>query len=87
MIARGLDIDHDWFTCALDDVEKIKYFELCRINSTHVWDSQKNYHHIYEIITYYDGKVVFTGSLKECRQWITTHYVDRRYLDCYGKRN
>lgn len=87
MIARGLDIDHGWMCCALDDMQNGQRFELCKIKATLVTDKHWGYHHMYQIITYYEGKEVFSGNLEECRKWIRDHYVDRRYLDYYGQRN
>lgn len=39
----------------------------------------------YSIITYYEGKEVYSGTLNKCKKWIETHWIEKRYLEHYGK--
>lgn len=73
---------NSWFCCQLDGTETI---ELCRIRKRTVSDSNIGYRNEWYVITYYDCKEVFSGSLFECRKWIENHWIERRYLDQYGE--
>lgn len=68
----------NWFTCSIDFMSG---FELCKIKKRKGFDSKSEYY----IITYYDGKELYSGSLAQCQKWIETHWVEKRYLDQYGK--
>lgn len=60
-----------WYVC---EVEKGKQLELCKISRE---PGQK----LYQITTYYDGRIVFTGTLSDCQHWIHSHWTDRRYIN------
>lgn len=78
-------MNNSWVCCQLDMPEQ---FELCRIQQEKItFPDSKRVDYIYHVITYYDGKNLFTGSRKACQKWINDHYVSRRYLDCYGKED
>lgn len=64
-----------WYNCDIDDSGR---FELCKICRS--YDPLAGWH----IVTYYDGKEITTGDLRECFHWIERHYCGRRYLD-HGK--
>lgn len=68
----------NWFCCSVDNTER---FELCKIKRRKTYDSKSEYY----IVTYYEGKEVYSGSLSQCQEWIKTHWVEKRYLDQYGK--
>lgn len=63
-----------WYTCVLESCIPAKKdvfpVELCEIiHADGLW----------HIITYYDGKDVYAGTLNDCFHWINSHYVNRRY--------
>lgn len=66
---------NSWFTCALDNTGSV---ELCKIVSNKGAGT-------FSVITYYDGKEQHSGSMESCRKWIETHWIERRYLEHYGK--
>ena len=72
-----------WYCCQPDD-SRLEYFDLCKIRRDKIRDEQ-GYRYDYLIITYYDGKELFRGSLKDCQRWIKDKWIERRYLDNYGK--
>ena len=63
-------------------------FELVRIQSRKIINKEYPYKAIYEyyVITYYDGKELYSGTRKQCQDWIDAHWVERRYLD-HGKED
>ena len=69
-----------WYCCDTE-IPGRKDFELCRIQSR----KNRNTEDDYVIVTYYEGKELFSGTLKQCREWINNHWVERMYLDQYGK--
>lgn len=70
----------NWFCCSVDNMDS---FELCKIKRRKAYDSKSDYY----VCTYYEGKEVYSGSLAQCQKWIETHWVEKRYLDQYGKAN
>ena len=68
----------NWFCCSIDFITN---FELCKIKRRKGLDSKFEYY----IITYYEGKEVYSGSLAQCQEWIKEHWIEKRYLDQYGK--
>ena len=68
----------NWFCCSIDFMNS---FELCKIKRRKGPDSKSEYY----IITYYEGKEVYSGSLAQCQSWINEHWVEKRYLEHYGK--
>ena len=66
---------NSWFCCCLEQTNSV---ELCKV----MRDKGTGTH---RIITYYDGKEVYSGSLEQCRKWIETHWIEKRYLEHYGK--
>lgn len=61
-----------WYCCSIDG--NVELCKICRIQPvTEVrW----------QIVTYYDGKNVFAGTLKECITWIDVHITnEKRYLN------
>ena len=77
------DILNTWYCCQ-PDPDRFEYFELCKIKREKIRD-EHGYRYDYLVVTYYDGKELFRGGLKECKEWINKHWVERRYLDQYGK--
>ena len=65
----------NWFCCALDHNGSV---ELCKIKR----DKSTG---LYQVITYYDGKEQHSGTRSSCEKWINEHWIERRYLDQYGK--
>ena len=70
-----LSFDNNWFCCSIDNSSQI---ELCKIKQNKGVGN-------HSVITYYDGKEVYSGSLTQCQDWIKTHWIEKRYLDHYGK--
>lgn len=71
-----------WFCCSIDSMDAM---ELCKIKRRKVDQINKADRKFeYYIITYYDGREVYSGSMTQCREWINKHWVERRYLDQYG---
>ena len=68
----------NWFCCSLDFMNS---FELCKIKKRKGFSSKSDYY----ITTYYEGKEVYFGSLAQCQKWINEHWVEKRYLEHYGK--
>lgn len=66
----------NWFCCCVDDVNRV---ELCKIKRNKGGSAG------YSIITYYEGKEVYSGTLNKCKEWIETHWIEKRYLEHYGK--
>lgn len=60
-----------WYTCIPD--KKTGQVELCRINAHGKGD--------WIISTYYDGQVVYRGTLNDCLHWVNVHFMHMRYLD------
>ena len=50
---------NSWFCCCLDQTNSV---ELCKV----MRDKGTGMH---RIITYYDGKEVYSGSLYQCKKW------------------
>lgn len=75
-----------WYCCQ-PDLSKQDY-ELCKIRREKIkdLDDECGFRLEYAIITYYDGKEIFRGSLSDCQHWINEHWTERRYLDNYGKK-
>ena len=65
----------NWFCCSLDHNGSV---ELCKIKR----DKETG---LYQVITYYDGKEQHSGTRASCEEWIKTHWIERRYLEHYGK--
>lgn len=70
-----LSFDNNWFCCSIDNSSQI---ELCKIKQNKGVGN-------HSIVTYYVGKEVYSGSLTQCQDWIKTHWIEKRYLDHYGK--
>lgn len=64
----------DWTCCQLDFMGT---FELCKIKMRKLSAKQKDYY----VITYYDCKEVYSGTLAQCEKWMREHEVDRRYVN------
>lgn len=64
----------NWFCCAVDNDHQV---ELCKI--------KRNKAGNYSVMTYYDGREVYSGSMEQCRKWIDTHWIEKRYLEHYGR--
>lgn len=65
----------NWFCCSLDHNGSV---ELCKIKR----DKGTG---MYQVITYYDGKEQHSGSRSSCEKWINEHWIEKRYLEHYGK--
>ena len=75
-------MNNSWYTCHLDMPDQ---FELCRIQQRKETDPETGKcFYVYYVITYYDGKDLFSGTREACRKWINDHWVERRYLDYYA---
>lgn len=76
----------DCWYCCQPDIDKQDY-ELCKIIREKVKDedTEHGWRIEYQIITYYEGKCLLAGSLSKCKEWINSHWTERRYLDQYGK--
>lgn len=66
---------NNWFCC---DVGGENQIELCKIKRN---KANANY----DIITYYNGDVVYSGTYDQCCYWINTNWIEKRYLEEYGK--
>ena len=71
----------NWYTCQPDPA--VDRFELCRIQKVKTSDPAMPVSWV--IITYYDGKEIYSGTLKQCSQWIENHWVEKRYLDSWQR--
>ena len=77
----------DWYCCDTE-IPGRKDFELCRIQSRKARNPEDGtIIYDYVVVTYYDGKILMSGTLKQCSEWINGHWVERRYLDQYAKRD
>lgn len=65
----------NWFCCSLDHNDSV---ELCKIRR----DKRTG---LYQVITYYDGKEQHSGTRSSCEKWINEHWIEKRYLEHYGK--
>ena len=74
-----------WYCCQPDLA--VQEYELCKIRREKIKDvyAEHGFRLEYCIITYYDGKELFRGSLNDCQHWINRHWTERRYLDQCGK--
>ena len=70
-----LSYEENWFCCSLDHNGSV---ELCKIRR----DKETGR---YQVITYYDGKEQHSGTRSSCEQWIKDHWIEKRYLEHYGK--
>lgn len=70
-----LSYEENWFCCSLDHNGSV---ELCKIRRDKGTSR-------YQVITYYDGKEQHSGTRSSCEQWIKDHWIERRYLEYYGK--
>ena len=70
-----LSYEENWFCCSLDHNGSV---ELCKIRRDKVTGR-------YQVITYYDGKEQHSGTRSSCEQWIKDHWIEKRYLEHYGK--
>lgn len=64
-----------WFCCSLDHNGSV---ELCKIK-------RDKGNGLYQVITYYDGKEQHSGTRSSCEKWINEHWIEKRYLEYYGK--
>lgn len=74
--------NNSW-TCV--HVDMPESFELVRVQSRKNQLDTGKVVYEYFVITYYDGKELFSGSRKACQKWINDHYVNRRYTEIYGQ--
>ena len=65
-----------WYSCQSDKKQPDK-IELCKICLM----TNPRYKYRWHIVTYYDGRDLFGGSLNDCLHWINNHASDRRYLE------
>lgn len=63
-----------WYCCEPD--KKSRDTELCKICLM----TGSPYKYKWHIVTYYDGRDLFGGSLNDCLHWINNHVSNRRYL-------
>ncbi len=78
----------DTWYCCQPDADKPDALELCKIKRDRIDapDTEYGYQIVYHVVCYYDGKIFLTGSLQACKKWIEEHWIERRYLDQYGKK-
>lgn len=63
-----------WYNCIpAKEADKV---ELCKICRTY-----GSYPSTWHIVTYYDDKEVYSGTLNDCLHWINNHYTERRYYN------
>ena len=70
-----LSYNNNWFCCSIDGSDKV---ELCKIKLNRGIGT-------HSVITYYSGQEVYSGSIQQCKTWIENHWIEKRYLDHYGK--
>ena len=64
-----------WYNCIPDrERNQVELCKICLMND-------ERYHYKWHIITYYDGRDLFGGTLNDCLHWINSHCTKRRYLD------
>ena len=70
-----LSYEENWFCCSLDHNGSVELCKIIRYKGTGR----------YQVITYYDGKEQHSGTRSSCEQWIKDHWIEKRYLEHYGK--
>ena len=65
-----------WYNC-IPDQKQVGRVELCKICRLHDPKFGYNWH----IVTYYDGRDLFGGTLNDCLHWINSHHTERRYFN------
>lgn len=63
-----------WYNCIPNKEQD--HVELCKICRQY-----GQYPTAWHVVTYYDGKEVFSGTLNDCLHWINNHYTERRYYN------
>ena len=64
-----------WYNVVPDPkTGRVELAKICRMHD-------KSFHYQWHIVTYYDGRDIFGGSLKDCLHWINSHFTDRRYFN------
>lgn len=65
-----------WYSCEpyKNQPERVELCQICLMTDA-------RYKYRWHIVTYYDRRDLFGGSLKDCINWIKEHRTDRRYLD------
>ena len=62
-----------WYNCIPNDIKG--NVELCMIRRPAIpypgWI----------VVTYYDGREVYSGKLVDCIKWVQEHYTERRYYN------
>lgn len=78
-----------WYTCIPDNSDKC---ELCRIQKVlpspagrHGRQDSGSNQVYWCVITYYEGKELYSGTLAQCKKWIESHWIEKRYLDEWQK--
>ena len=54
--------------------DRVELAKICRMTDA-------SYHYKWHIVTYYDGRDLFGGTLNDCLHWINNHSTDRRYFN------
>lgn len=60
-----------WYCCEFNNT-----VELCKICRCEQIEDYR-----WQIITFYDRKNIFYGTIKDCLKWIEENKTDRRYID------
>lgn len=62
-----------WYNCVPDhEAGKVELCKICRLYAA-------DFH--WQVVTYYDGRNVFAGTLNDCLHWINSHFTNRRYYN------
>lgn len=63
-----------WYNVEPDTSGKVELAKICRLND-------ERFHYKWHIVTYYDGRDIFGGTLNDCLHWINSHATNRRYYN------
>lgn len=64
-----------WYNVVPDPkVGRVELAKICRMNDA-------SFHYNWHIVTYYDGRDIFGGTLNDCLHWINNHSTNRRYYN------
>ena len=63
-----------WYNVEPDPSGKVELAKICRL-----YDD--TCHYKWHIVTYYDGRDIFGGTLNDCLHWMNAHQSNRRYYN------
>lgn len=68
-----------WYNIIPDQKSgRVELAKICRMPADP--DRPKKAYH-WHIVTYYDGRDIFGGTLNDCLHWINNHSTNRRYYN------